>query len=553
MSELPEGIPRAVEPAPRDSASGIFVRRAADRELEVLLGTRSRRSRFMPGFLAFPGGAVDPEDRAGGGDAFARCVAREVLEETGLNVPVGDWVEAGQRTTPPMFPMRFRNHFFVTAASAEPAPEPATGEFEQLSYVRPRQALADWVGGACRLPPPVLPILRALAECESVEPAEVAASILRANAVEDRAPRIEFTPGLWVVPLRSATLPPATHTNVWLPGDTQFAIVDPGSDEPAEVDRLVEVVQRRRALGHEPTMILLTHHHQDHVDGIDAVAERLKLPVGAHPRVLELLARPGRPIEHGTEINLGRVTLRAHLTPGHAPGHLAYEVVGRRLLIAGDLLSGISTILIDPAHGSMRLYLESLARVRALGAKLLMPGHGPPQSGTEIDRLLDHRAERERKIYTLIGPTPAALAQIARKAYDDVPEMPDALIRRQALSHLVDLEERGLVAQQTPDQWNRAPGADRVERIEARLRERLEPLRLRIRDDSAKHVGHAGATSGGGHYKVEVLSARFENLTLLERHRLVNEALEDLFQTEIHALALRTTAPSDDSYSPDQG
>jgi len=82
-------------------------------------------------------------------------------------------------------------------------------------------------------------------------------------------------------------------------------------------------------------------------------------------------------------------------------------------------------------------------------------------------------------------------------------------------------------------------------RIEAILRTRFRPDRLEIRDDSAAHAGHAGAASGGGHYDVLIVAAEFEGKPLLDRHRLVHEALRDLIGREIHAIALRTRAPSE--------
>jgi BolA protein len=82
-----------------------------------------------------------------------------------------------------------------------------------------------------------------------------------------------------------------------------------------------------------------------------------------------------------------------------------------------------------------------------------------------------------------------------------------------------------------------------LELIEERLREQLEPIHLEIHDDSAKHVGHRGATSGGGHYRLIIVSARFDGKALIERHRLINEALSDLFGPRIHALSMRTLTP----------
>lgn len=81
-----------------------------------------------------------------------------------------------------------------------------------------------------------------------------------------------------------------------------------------------------------------------------------------------------------------------------------------------------------------------------------------------------------------------------------------------------------------------------------RMRERLAalaPLELAIEDDSARHAGHPGAASGGGHYNVRIVSARFEGRTRLERHRLVYDALADLMQREIHALAMVLLTPGE--------
>lgn len=85
----------------------------------------------------------------------------------------------------------------------------------------------------------------------------------------------------------------------------------------------------------------------------------------------------------------------------------------------------------------------------------------------------------------------------------------------------------------------------RVERIEARLTEALNPLDLAVSDDSHLHAGHAGAASGGGHYSVRIVSERFEGLRLVMRHRLVYDAVHDMMKAEIHALAITALAPSE--------
>lgn len=81
------------------------------------------------------------------------------------------------------------------------------------------------------------------------------------------------------------------------------------------------------------------------------------------------------------------------------------------------------------------------------------------------------------------------------------------------------------------------------QQIEKILRERFSPSHLMVDDDSGRHAGHAGA-SGGGHYRVEMVADQFEGLGLLAQQRLVHEALSGLFPKAIHALALKTYAPS---------
>jgi BolA protein len=86
---------------------------------------------------------------------------------------------------------------------------------------------------------------------------------------------------------------------------------------------------------------------------------------------------------------------------------------------------------------------------------------------------------------------------------------------------------------------------DRLDRIRARLTAALSPSLLELGDDSALHAGHPGAATGGGHYRVKVVSDRFEGLRLVMRHRLVYDSVHDMMHTEIHALAITALAPSE--------
>lgn len=466
MSELPEGVPPAAVPEPLESASAVVLRAATGGGWELLLGLRSRGARFMPGHLACPGGRLEPGDLPAESGAHARCATRELLEETGIAIAPRAWIAAGQRVTPPLFPVRFRTLFFVTGLSGEAqpaAPIPSNPENESLRFARAQSVLEEWERGEVKVPPPVLPILRVLADARSLPPAEVAGRISRANEQEERAPRIEFFPGVWMLPVRTATLPPATHTNVWMPGGRRFVIVDPGSAEQAERERLIEVIARRRLLGDEPVAVLLTHQHRDHAAGAPALARALGLPIHAHPWTPQGLPEPGagvelRPLVDGAELDLGGVRLRALWTPGHAPDHLAFHLVEPRLLIAGDLLSGVSTILVDPDGGDMEAYLASLERMRGLGCIGLLPGHGPPLPATELGRVIDHRRLREGRILRLLEVAPLDLTTLARRVYADSPGLPGGLIERQTLSHLLLLERRGHARREDQEgrRWMRA-------------------------------------------------------------------------------------------------
>jgi BolA protein len=87
--------------------------------------------------------------------------------------------------------------------------------------------------------------------------------------------------------------------------------------------------------------------------------------------------------------------------------------------------------------------------------------------------------------------------------------------------------------------------SERIARMRALLERELAPLELSIEDDSHKHVGHAGARDGRGHFSVRVVSAAFAGLPLLARHRRIYAALGEMMHTDIHALAIQARAPQE--------
>jgi BolA protein len=81
----------------------------------------------------------------------------------------------------------------------------------------------------------------------------------------------------------------------------------------------------------------------------------------------------------------------------------------------------------------------------------------------------------------------------------------------------------------------------RVERLRAALQS-LQPTLLDIRDDSARHAGHAGAREGG-HFHVTIAAAAFAGVPAVERHRMVYAAAAELMGREIHALSIDARLP----------
>ncbi|MHB1942526.1 MAG: BolA family protein [Acidiferrobacteraceae bacterium] len=86
--------------------------------------------------------------------------------------------------------------------------------------------------------------------------------------------------------------------------------------------------------------------------------------------------------------------------------------------------------------------------------------------------------------------------------------------------------------------------SNRVQAIETRLRQTLNPETMEVHDESAAHAGHAGAASGGGHFAVTIVAAAFSGQNAVARHRMIYEALADMRQ-EIHALSIRALAPDE--------
>jgi glyoxylase-like metal-dependent hydrolase (beta-lactamase superfamily II)/8-oxo-dGTP pyrophosphatase MutT (NUDIX family) len=475
--------------APRDAAAVVLYR--SQPELRVLWMRRPDAASVLGGFQAFPGGVaerIDARLESGGGEAGALGVTalRELFEEVGVLVAHGAerlddgaraelraafrrdagegaarltglglsfaterLVPCGRWVTPDLGFPRFDTRFFALEVDAEPSLDPAPEEVASAEWVAPDAALARWGRGEALLPPPVASILRVVSRRGRFD-----AAAMRAERGADGSEvwTYEVVPGVQMLPVRTPTLPPATHTNAYLVGDARAVLIEPASPYPEEIDRVVAWVEENARAGVTVEAILATHHHPDHVGGAVALSERLGLPLAAHELTAERLdgmVSFARTIEDGERIDLDTLALRAVHTPGHAPGHLCFVDERSGAMIAGDMVAGIGTILIEPTDGDMALYLDSLRRMAALAPSLLLPAHGGPIVDVQgkLEHYVAHRLWREQKILAALSDagTAVSLADLVPAAYDDAPPAVWPIARFAAEAHLVKLEREGQV------------------------------------------------------------------------------------------------------------
>src|SRR5262245_53322830 len=187
---------------------------------------------------------------------------------------------------------------------------------------------------------------------------------------------LPVAPGIRVLALRTPTLPPAAHTNAYVVGPDRGPqlVIDPGSPYPDQQSVLEQAITEEADAGRPLAMVLLTHHHGDHVGGATALATKFGVPIAAHANTARRLAgrvAVTRELVDGEDIH----GVTCVYTPGHADGHLCYELGGAS--IVGDMVAGLGWILIDPVEGNMAHYLASLATLLARPATKLLPAHGP--------------------------------------------------------------------------------------------------------------------------------------------------------------------------------
>ncbi|MGB2155819.1 MAG: MBL fold metallo-hydrolase [Candidatus Poseidoniaceae archaeon] len=498
MSEVPEGVnlPAFARKAPRPTVT-LTLTRDGENGVEVLLGRRAESMRAFPGYWAFPGGGVSRTDHEGeafvqnstsGSSSSVVAVVREMSEELGA-VPNGSSVSVidvelrkniltdksafinalkdktialntselrhiSSRTTPPFGPMQFENTFFhlhIGTQEFKPSTDLQT-EFTALEWMRPSDMIERWKRHEIRVAPPVVTLLM---EVERTLGHFGGNMIETAADLQERQPgrrSILFAHGVEVVPVKTATLPPADHTNAYLVGDPngEFVLVDPACRMREGMEDLAEAVDRHRG---ELIAILFTHSHGDHIGDMDLLREAFDVPVWGSEYTSRTV-HCDRILSDGEILQLGCQEWTVLVTPGHHPGHVC--LLSEAGLVAGDMVAGIGTILIPPGTGDMDVYIEQLQRLQQLEPHLMFPSHGPviPLPDKTLSYYIKHRMERHQRVLDAVKSGHRTVSEISIEAYANTPDAHPGLAQDQTLAHLLSHERAGRV-QQTSQGWIR--------------------------------------------------------------------------------------------------
>ena len=186
---------------------------------------------------------------------------------------LGDW------PSPPYLGQAFTTSYFsVIDGDIQSTVGRTDGELESYEWVCPSEAISRWTRGEVLLAPPTRWLLDALSRCED------------AAALKPDVSEMEFLSAspirkdVLLIPVKTPTLPPATHTNCYLLGLDDLWLVEPASSSTSDVERICSIIDQRCAQGARLRGIVLTHHHHDHIGGVSAIMARYGVDCWAHPK-----------------------------------------------------------------------------------------------------------------------------------------------------------------------------------------------------------------------------------------------------------------------------
>ncbi|MET1755286.1 MBL fold metallo-hydrolase [Novosphingobium sp. RD2P27] len=256
-----------------------------------------------------------------------------------------------------------------------------------------------------------------------------------------------------------------TGTQSYIVGSrAEVAVIDPGPDEPEHIAALIDAIGDARVVA-----ICCTHTHRDHSPAAAPLAALTGAPViGCAPLTLaddgprsdaafDPAYRPDRVLTDGETISGDEWTLIAVATPGHTSNHLCFALPESGVLFTGDHVMGWSTSVVSPPDGDMTAYMASLQKLYERDDRVYFPAHGPAVDKPRqlVRGMIGHRRQRERQILRQIGEGRTRIGQMVPQMYKGVDERLWPAAGRSVHAHLIDLAQRGLVAQCGED-WSLA-------------------------------------------------------------------------------------------------
>lgn len=231
-------------------------------------------------------------------------------------------------------------------------------------------------------------------------------------------------------------------TNTYLVGERELVVIDPGPDSVEHIDRIVTTVGE---LGARVALILVTHHHSDHLAGADRLRRRTGAPLAAHDGIRHI----DRPLRHGQQVPADGEWLEVIATPGHASTHLCFLDRPRELLFSGDHILGKGTAVIYPPDGDMQAYLDSLYLLRRYPIRRLLPGHWDPveDGPAKIAEYIDHRLMREREVLAALHLGADTIEALVARIYPDLDPRLIGAAGGSVRAHLLKLAREGRVVQ----------------------------------------------------------------------------------------------------------